>query len=56
MVDAAEAIRRVLAAVAEGELDVSTPGDLAAVRRLEGAIVALEKTAGKRPKKPAQTP
>ena len=56
MADAADALRRVLRAIEDGELAVTTPQDVALVRRLEGALAALEKLAPRRRKGPAQTP
>lgn len=40
--DAAETIRAVLAAVESGELVADNPRAVALVRRLEGALIALE--------------
>lgn len=45
--EAAEAIRAVLTAIEAGELTADTPRALALVRRLEGALVALEQVAKK---------
>lgn len=43
--EAAETIRAVLAAIEAGELTADTPRAVALVRRLEGALVALEQVA-----------
>jgi hypothetical protein len=43
---AAETLRRLLAAVQRGEMVASTPQDVALVRRLQGALTALEAVAG----------
>jgi hypothetical protein len=40
--EAAKTIREVLAAVEEGKLTASSPQEIALLRRLEGAAVALE--------------
>jgi hypothetical protein len=53
--EAAAALRQVLNAIEMGELDVNTPQDIALVRRLEGALVALEKVGGRRREGPGQT-
>jgi len=42
MAELAELIRRVLDAVDAGEMEADTPAGRAIVRRLEGAVVALE--------------
>jgi hypothetical protein len=42
MAEAAQAIRDVLALVADGKLVISGPAEVALLRRLEGAAVALE--------------
>ena len=39
-------LRRFIAAVESGELSASTPQDVAVVRRLQGALTALEAVAG----------
>lgn len=44
--EAAEALRRLLVAFEEGELTVTTPQEVALVRRLQGALTALEAVAG----------
>ena len=44
--DAAGMLRRFIAAVESGELSASTPQDVAVVRRLQGALTALEAVAG----------
>lgn len=41
--------RRVLAAVEAGELDATGPKGTALVRQLEGAVTALEASAGSSP-------
>jgi hypothetical protein len=45
-VEAAEMLRRLLAAVDRGELTVGTLSAIALVRRIEGAAVAFEVAAG----------
>lgn len=45
--EAAEMLRRVIEAVGAGELLASTPRDVALVRRLQGALTALEAVAGR---------
>jgi hypothetical protein len=44
--EAAEALRRVLAVIDAGELDVTNPRDVALVRRLQGALMALKAVSG----------
>ena len=46
--EATDALRRILTAIEDGELDASTPQDIALVRRLEGAVMALEEATGRR--------
>lgn len=46
--EAADALRRILTAIENGELEVTTPQDIALVRRLEGAVSALEEATGRR--------
>jgi hypothetical protein len=48
--EATAALRRVLRAIENGELEVTTPQEVALVRRLEGALVGLEKVSGHRRK------
>lgn len=45
--EAAEALRRLLALMEDGELTVTTPQDVALVRRLQGALTAMEAVAGR---------
>jgi transcription elongation GreA/GreB family factor len=40
--DAADALRRLLAAIEAGELEADSPRAKALIRRLEGAVVGLE--------------
>jgi hypothetical protein len=42
LADAARTIRAVLAAVDEGKLTAASPREIALLRRLEGAAIALE--------------
>jgi hypothetical protein len=44
--DAAQVLRRFIEAVESGELMASTPQDVTVVRRLQGALVALETVSG----------
>jgi len=44
--DAAGMLRRFIVAVESGELTASTPQDVAVVRRLQGALTALEAVDG----------
>jgi hypothetical protein len=44
--EAARAIREVLAAVDEGKLTAASPREIALLRRLEGAALALEAASG----------
>jgi hypothetical protein len=44
--EAADVLRRLLAAVEQGELTIDGPAATALVRRLEGALLALEAIAG----------
>jgi len=44
--DAAGMLRRFIQAVEAGELAASTPQDVAVVRRLQGALTALEAVTG----------
>jgi hypothetical protein len=45
--EAAEIIREVLAAVEQGKLTVSSPREIALLRRLEGTAIALQAAARK---------
>ena len=45
--EAAEALRRLLEAIEAGELDVSTPKDVALLRRLQGTLAGWEEVLGK---------
>jgi hypothetical protein len=45
--EAAEGLRRLLAVIEDGELAVTTPQEVALVRRLQGALTALEAVAGR---------
>jgi len=49
LADAATMLRRVLALVKTGELEASSPAARALLRRLEGAAIAAELAAGRRP-------
>ena len=54
--DAAAGLRRLLDAVEDGRLVVETPRDIALIRRIEGAAIALDAYAAARsddPKVPA---
>lgn len=44
--EAAVALRRLLAAVEEGQLELSTPKDVALLRRLEGVLAGWETALG----------
>ena len=44
---AAEALQRLLDAIVAGELDVSTPKDIALLRRLQGTLAGWEEALGK---------
>ncbi|HSH58250.1 MAG TPA: hypothetical protein VK988_01160 [Acidimicrobiales bacterium] len=46
--DLAQALRRLLDAVDRGEVTADTPSDRRMVRRIEGAVVALEVTTPRR--------
>ena len=46
LVEAQKVLRRVLDAVERGDLSASTPQGQALVRRLEGAVLALEALEG----------
>jgi hypothetical protein len=46
--EAAQALRRILASIEEGELSAATPQEVALVRRLQGAVVAMEAVSGPR--------
>jgi len=50
LVDAASMLRRLLALVETGELEATTPGARALLRRLEGVAIAVELAAGVQPK------
>jgi len=45
--EAAEQLRAILAGVAAGELDASSPQARAIIRRIEGAVIALEASIGR---------
>lgn len=45
LAEAAAVLREVLALVESGDLSVTTPREVALVRRLEGAATSLEKAA-----------
>ena len=45
--EAADALRRILTAIEDGELEATNPQDVAVVRRLQGAVAALEEIAGR---------
>jgi hypothetical protein len=47
--EAAEALRRLLDAVERGDLDVSTPREIALLRRLQGTLAGWEEALGKGP-------
>ena len=49
LADAAAMLRRILALVDAGELEVTSPTARAVLRRLEGAAIAIELAAGIRP-------
>lgn len=46
---AAALLRRLLAAVGDGTLTADTPEDRRALRRIEGAVAALDADAGREP-------
>jgi hypothetical protein len=45
--EAAESLKRLLDVVEAGELDVSTPRDVALLRRLQGTLAGWEEALGK---------
>jgi len=47
LAEAAAMLRRLLALVAAGELEATTPSARAVLRRLEGAAIAVELAAGR---------
>ncbi len=54
--EATDVLRRVLKAIEDGELEVRAGSDVAFVRRLEGALAALEAAGGRRPPEPRSRP
>jgi hypothetical protein len=45
--EAADALRRILTAIEDGELEAANSQDVVLVRRLQGAVAALEELSGK---------
>ena len=46
--EAADALRRLLDAIEAGELDASTPREVALLRRLQGTLAGWDEALGKR--------
>ncbi len=47
--EAAESLRRLLDSIEVGELDVSTPRDIALLRRLQGTLAGWDEALGREP-------
>lgn len=54
--EATDVLRRLMTAIEAGNIDVSTPREVALLRRLQGVLAGWEAALGEEPQRPDHTP